>query len=789
MKNKMWMLLLCGVLIAASPMEAKRKKKKEEKPVAVQPPKPDLTRPGLFTVTKKGTDWFFEIPDSLIGCRFLTTVRYTATPAGCGAYGGEMINQQTVFWEMGANKQLLLRAEFLINTSDTAQMINRALLLSSESPILGSFPVESHAGGLYKIKVTSFFNEDSQAFGMPANVKKQFGLAGLIGSQSYVEDIKSFPLNTEVRLVKTWNASAGRVPSASTTGKATFGLNISFLLLPEQPMRPRLYDPRIGYFAVQYNYLSDSQQHVEQVRPIVRWRLEPKDEDVEKMKRGELVEPRKPIVFYIDPATPVKWRKYLIQGVNDWQVAFEKAGFKNAIIGKEWPENDSVMSLDDARFSVIRYLASPVANAYGPCVRDPRSGEILESHIFWHHNIMSLLHDWYMVQAGNVDEAARKMNFDDELMGQLVRFVSSHEVGHALGLRHNFGASSTVPVDSLRDRRWVERYGHTPSIMDYARFNYVAQPEDSISRAGLFPRINDYDLWAIEWGYRPVWDAVDAESDRRALEPLVTERLAGNPRLWFGNGESNAVSDPRCQTEDLGDDAVKASEYGIRNLKRMVHELPAWTCDSADWYNQDLKNMYGQVRMQLIRYNGHVIRNIGGYFNDFKTVTETGSVYTPVPLSRQKAAMDYVRRLILSEPEWLTDVPYLDRISWDPQTYTMSVGLTAMSQLLGVLGRLNKEYPASAYLNDLITSLFSETVSGRVVSRYRMALQSAFVDGILSTYKSARITSELRPPVLAALRVLKTRTATGARNGADATSKAHFASLNDVITKALDDNQ
>ena len=325
--------------------------------------------------------------------------------------------------------------------------------------------------------------------------------------------------------------------------------------------------------------------------------------------------------------------------------------------------------------------------------------------------------------------------------------------------------------------------------MDYARFNYVAQPEDSISRAGLFPRINDYDLWAIEWGYRPVWDAVDAESDRRALEPLVTERLAGHPRLWFGNGESNAVSDPRCQTEDLGDDAVKASEYGIRNLKRMVHDLPAWTCDSADWYNQDLKNMYGQVRMQLIRYNGHVIRNIGGYFNDFKTVTESGSVYTPVPLSRQKAAMDYVKRQILTEPEWLTDVPYLDRISWDPQTYTMSVGLTAMSQLLGVLGRLNKEYPASAYLNDLITSLFSETVSGRVVSRYRMALQSAFVDGILGNYKSARITSELRPPVLAALRVLKTRTAAGARNGADATSKAHFASLNDAITKALDDNQ
>lgn len=788
MTKKMWLFLLCGALVAITPAEAKRKKKKEEKTVAIQqPPKPDITRPGLFTVTKKGTDWFFEIPDSLIGRRFLTTVRYTATPAGCGVYGGEMVNQQTVFWEMGANKQLLLRAEFLINASDTAQMINRALLLSSESPILGSFAVESHSDGRYKIKVTSFFNEDSQAFGMPATVKRQFNLSSLIGSQSFVEDIKSFPLNTEVRLVKTWNASSGRVPSVATTGKATFGLNISFLLLPKEPMRSRLYDPRIGYFTVQYNYLSDSQQHVEQIRPIVRWRLEPKAEDVEKMKRGELVEPQKPIVFYIDPATPAKWRKYLIQGVNDWQIAFEKAGFKNAIMGKEWPENDSVMSLDDARFSVIRYLASPVANAYGPCVRDPRSGEILESHVFWHHNIMSLLHDWYMVQAGNVDEAARKMKFDDELMGQLIRFVSSHEVGHALGLRHNFGSSSTVPVDSLRNRHWVERYGHTPSIMDYARFNYVAQPEDSVSRAGLFPRINDYDMWAIEWGYRPVWDATDADSDRRALEPWVVERLTGHPRLWFGNGESNAVNDPRCQTEDLGDDAVKASEYGIRNLKRMISKLPEWTYDDTDWYNQDLKNLYGQVRTQLIRYNGHVIRNIGGYFNDFKSVAETGPVYTPVPLSRQKAAMDYVRRQILTEPKWLIDVPYLDRMSWDPQTYTMSVGVTAMTQLLSALGRLNQEYPASDYLSDLIRALFSEITSRQPVTRYRMSLQSTFIDGLLNTYRTARVTSELRPSVLSALQTLKDRTASGARNGADTASRAHFASLNQIITKTLDE--
>ena len=245
--------------------------------------------------------------------------------------------------------------------------------------------------------------------------------------------------------------------------------------------------------------------------------------------------------------------------MNDWQKAFEKAGFKNAIRAEEWPDSIDSMSMEDARFSVIRYLASPIPNAYGPQIHDPRSGEILESHICWYHNVMKLVHHWYMIQAGNLDEAARKMKFDEELMGQLIRFVSSHEVGHTLGLRHNFGSSSLVPVDSLRSRSFVECYGHTPSIMDYARFNYVAQPEDSISRNGIFPRIGDYDEWAIEWGYRPMFGAYDSESDHWELEKITSERLKNNPRLWFGDGETNATHDPRCLTEDLGDDAVKAS--------------------------------------------------------------------------------------------------------------------------------------------------------------------------------------------------------------------------------------
>ena len=399
--NKWFMLLLCAGLLCSAPADAQRKKKmkkvekKKEMVAAPKPkPKPAVDRKGLFNVTKDKTEWFMEIPDSLLGRDFLTTTRYTSTPSNSGKFGGEQVNEQVVYWEMSPDSMLLLRARLFVNVADTSQIINRAITISNENPIIGSFKVESKAKKQYKIKVNSFFNEDNAALGMPQSIKKGFGLGGQIGAMSYIEDIKTFPTNTEVRLVKTWTSSSTSMPTAAATGRATFGLNISFILLPEKPMMRRYYDPRVGYFADSFNEFTDEQQRVESKRFIVRYRLEPKPEDVERMKRGELVEPAKPIVYYIDPATPKQWRKYLIQGVNDWQVAFEKAGFKNAIIGKEWPEDDPTMSLEDARYSVIRYLASPIENAYGPNVHDPRTGEIIESHICWYHNVMSLLHDW-----------------------------------------------------------------------------------------------------------------------------------------------------------------------------------------------------------------------------------------------------------------------------------------------------------------------------------------------------------------------------------------------------------
>ena len=764
-------------------------KKKKQKGQEAQAPKdsakvekPSIDRKGLFHVTKVKNDWFFEIADSLLGREFLTTTRYTSTPSNSGKFGGEQVNGETLYFESAPDDRLLLRASLLINYADTTQKINRAITISNENPIIGSFKVESHKDGLYKIKVNDFFNQDNPAIGLSKSIKDGFGLQGQIGDASYIEDIKSFPMNTEVRLVKTFAAGGNSLITNRATGRATFGLNISFVLLPEKPMMRRYFDPRVGYFTDDYTSYSDSQQRVEEKRFITRWRLEPRPEDVEKMRRGELVEPVKPIVYYIDPATPKQWRKYLIQGVNDWQAAFEKAGFKNAIHAEEWPENDSTMSMEDARFSCIRYLASPIENAYGPNVHDPRTGEIIESHICWYHNVMSLVHDWYMVQCSSIDEAAQKMNYDEELMGQLIRFVSSHEVGHTLGLRHNFGSSSTVPVDSLRDKAWVEAHGHTPSIMDYARFNYVAQPEDGISHVGIFPRINDYDKWAIQWGYTPMLDAKDEDEDHRMLEPM-TLRAQQNKRLWWGDGESE-YRDPRRQTEDLGDDPVKASRYGILNLKRELLSLPEWTQDDdKDLYWSGIERMHSQMRSQFLRYMGHVIRNIGGYRINFQPKGSLEPVFVPQPLDKQKAALSFIDEQALGEPTWLRDLSYAGRLWSDPQQVTNGVGQYVVTNLMNRLDALNDLYKPQAYLADLTKLIFTELDNNKKVTPYRVALQNTMYLHLSRAYGNGN--QAVRPAVLYTLQQLERKTKAAAQKAPDAESRAHWASLHDQIGRLL----
>lgn len=717
------------------------------------------TSKGLFAVHKVEEKYYLEIGDSILGRDIMAITRFSKIAAGAGLYGGEQANQQVIQFEKGPDNKVFLRVVTLIATAnDSTQPIYKAVRNSAVDPIAAAFDVKAFSkdsSGVV-IEVTDFFKGDNQPVSLSSGTKRRLSLGGLAADRSYIESIRSYPINTEVRTVKTFTAApsfggltpspfpSASIPAANTAGAVTMELNTSFLLLPKTPMQKRLADPRVGYFADDYTVYSDDQQKVDQANFIVRWRLEPKPEDMEKWKRGELVEPAKPIIYYIDPATPKKWRSYLIKGVNDWQAAFEKAGFKNAIIGKEWPENDPSMSLEDARFSVIRYFASDIQNAYGPNAHDPRSGEIIESHIGWYHNVMELVHDWYFVQTAAVDPDARKMTFDDELMGQLIRFVSSHEVGHTLGLRHNMGSSSKTPVEKLRNKEWVEANGHTASIMDYARFNYVAQPEDNITKVGLFPRIGDYDKWAIEWGYGSTQGKTE-EEQKLSLSKKYNERLAQNPRIWFGSYEYGNLNDPRTQSEDLSDNAMKASEYGIKNLKRIMANLPGYTKEEGDRY-ENLAKMYRQIASQFSRYVGHVSRNIGGYYETWKSVEQTGDVFEVVPKAVQKEAVSFINKQVFSTPDWMLDKAILNKIATPVSNQVSSIQVNTLNSLLSssrlsgmatMAARDAAAYNVDELYADLKKGVFSELSARAKISPERRNLQKAYVDRMLSILNPA----------------------------------------------------
>src|SRR5437762_7331702 len=474
------------------------------------------TDEGLFRVHKVDEKYYFEIPDSLLNRDILVVNRISKAAAGMRngffGYAGDQIGQNVTRFEKGPNNNVFLRTiSYAEYAKDSTSPMFWAVTNSNIQPIAAAFDIKAFGkdSASSVVEVTDYVNSDNDILFFNSNLKSANRIGSLQSDKSYIVAIRSYPINVEITTVKTYARTpsspgigglGGGIPSG---GNLTVELNSSMVLLPRVAMQSRYFDARIGYFTVGYTDFDANPQGVESVQLIKRWRLEPKDGDMEKYKRGELVEPKKQIVFYIDPATPKKWVPYLIQGVNDWNAAFEKAGFKNAIVAKAAPtkQEDPEWSLEDARYSAIVYKPSDVANASGPSVADPRSGEIMESHINWYHNVMELLQNWYMIQASPSDTAVRKMVFSDELMGQLIRFVSSHEVGHTLGLRHNFGSSSSVPVENLRNKAWVEANGHTPSIMDYARFNYVAQPEDHVNEVGLFLCIGYYDKWEIVWGF------------------------------------------------------------------------------------------------------------------------------------------------------------------------------------------------------------------------------------------------------------------------------------------------
>jgi len=829
LKSTIKLMVILFVLGISTDMQAqnKSKKKKKKDQVAAPAPKPkpkkgDIlpynkvitkeakTDEGLFKVHRIDDNYLYEIPDSLLEREMLMVTRIAKTASGIG-FGGGKQNTQVLRWQKNGKKILLRVVSHSVVAADSLP-VHEAVVNSNFEPVLFTFPIKafSEDSTATVIDVTDLFTKDVKAIGFPDRRRKNYKITRLDADKSYIEKIKSYPLNIETRHVKTY--SAGSPPSNSSTGSVSVEMSNSMILLPKIPMKKRIFDQRVGWFSRgQVDYGLDAQKS-ETVRYLDRWRLEVKDEDIEKFKNGELVEPKKQIVYYIDRATPEQWRTYIKQGIEDWQVAFEAAGFKKAIIAKDPPsiEEDPDWSPEDVRYSVVRYLASPIPNANGPHVSDPRSGEILESDINWYHNVMTLLRNWFFVQTAAINPDARGVAFKDEVMGRLIRFVSSHEVGHTLGLPHNMGSSVSYPVDSLRSATFTKKYGTASSIMDYARFNYIAQPGDT--GVALMPNIGIYDKYSIKWGYKPILNAESSKDEKATLDAWILEH-AGDPMYRFG-GQQSGVIDPSSQTEDLGDDAMKASSYGIANLKRIVPNLIEWTAEKGKDYD-DLETLYGQVLGQYNRYMGHVSNNIGGVYEYYKTYDQEGAVYTHVDRTHQKNAMNFVQKELFKTPTWLIDTNIFSKVENAGSVERLrSAQVRTLNNILdfGRMARIienetlngKKAYTLINMMTDLRRGIWSELPSGRKIDTYRRNLQRAYIERLEFLMKNEQTPvpaeyrsyvsrtsvnvsqSDIRPVVRGELRNLRASIRGAIARTTDRLSKYHLQDALERINNILD---
>ncbi|WP_286477067.1 zinc-dependent metalloprotease [Empedobacter falsenii] len=610
---------------------------------------------GLFNTIQVKTDIYFEIPDSLFGRQFLVVNKLSQVPmevneAGLNK-GMNYENKVISFYHDKVAKKVWVKTIVPQVSSPKNDAITASVKDNFSESIIEVFDIEAQNSDstAVAIKVNKIFDGNQKSFN---DVLTNIGLGGSVKANlSYVENVKTFPENIVVKSQLTTSVNEGGVDLA-----VTLGVTSNIVLLSTTPMQPRLADNRVGYFTEKHWFFNDAQHKMEDQRFITKWRLEPKDEDKEKYLKGELVEPKKPIIYYIDPSTPKQWRQKIIAGVHDWQVAFEQAGFKNAIIAKEPTADDKDFDIDDVRYSVITYAASPKSNAMGPSVVDPRSGEILEADIIWWHNVMTSLHDWMRIQTGPIDPKARGNKFSDEHMGEAIRFVSSHEVGHTFGLKHNMGASFSYPVESLRSKEFTDKMGGTaPSIMDYARYNYVAQPEDGV--IAITPKIGLYDKYAIEWGYR--WFP-NQETEKASLRKMI-EKHEDDPMYFYGEQQSYlSTIDPRSQSEDLGDNAVLASEYGMKNLKRVSENILKWTYEDGKSYINTGK-LYYQTIGQWDLYSNHVLANVGGIYLNNTYFGIDKKAYEAVPADMQRKAVNYLNENVIQLPKWLFFNDILDK--------------------------------------------------------------------------------------------------------------------------------
>lgn len=702
---------------------------------------------GLFTVHKVDKKFYFEIPNKYLNKDMLLVSRLSKLPSNLGGgyvNAGSETNEQLIVWQRFQDKILIKSKSYNAVANDTLP-ISISVKSNNYDPTLFAFDIVAFSKDSANtvIDVTKFYSTDVKAIsGISGQMRETYKVKGLDDSRSFINTIKSFPMNIEVIQDMTYNAS--KPSMLEETESISIQMNQSMVLLPEVPMKPRLADPRVGWFTIsQYDYGSNELKS-DLKTYIRRWRLEPKDP--EAYARGELVEPIKPIVYYLDPATPEKLRKYIKQGIEEWQKPFETAGFKNAIIAKDAPtkEEDPDFSPEDVRYSVIRYVASTTRNAVGPSVSDPRTGEIIESDVIWYHNHLRSYRNRYLLETGAANPSARTLQTSEEEMGEMMRMVIAHEVGHALGFPHNMGASCAFDTESYRNGDFTQQNGIAASIMDYARYNYIAQPGDKNVR--FIRKMGAYDHYALNWGYRVIPNSKSPQDETPTLDKWILDK-AGNPVYKYG--KQSSTFDPSSQTEDVGNNSMKASSYGLKNLEFVANHLNEWTSNVTNNY-EDLDELYKELLDVWSRYVGHVVTNVGGVYENLKNPNQAGNVYEVVPKAKQIEAMNWLQTNAFASPTWIVNLNTLKNTDYAGYTERFrNLQVRHLNNLLslGRIGRLMDNeilgadtYKALDFFKDMRKGIWKEAGSAANVTIYRRNLQRAYIDRM-----GTLMTEEMKP--------------------------------------------